>query len=83
MTANGVKVLEDETVLLADQFYLIGRQDASEERDFAGSRASMAELTQTLDADKYQIVLDHQPCDYDAQAQSGVDLVLSGHTHGG
>ena len=83
LTANGVKVLEDETVLLADQFYLIGRQDASEERDFAGSRASMAELTQTLDADKYQIVLDHQPCDYDAQAQSGVDLVLSGHTHGG
>ena len=55
LTANGVKVLEDETVLLADQFYLIGRQDASEERDFAGSRASMAELTQTLDADKYQI----------------------------
>lgn len=83
LTANGVKVLEDETVLLNDQFYLIGRQDASEERDFAGSRASMAELTQTLDGDKHQIVLDHQPCDYDAQAQSGVDLVLSGHTHGG
>lgn len=83
LTANGVKVLEDETVLLNDQFYLIGRQDASEERDFAGSRASMAELTQTLDGDKYQIVLDHQPCDYDAQARSGVDLVLSGHTHGG
>ena len=83
LTADGVTVLEDESVLLGGQFYLIGRQDASEEKDFDGSRASMSELTQSLDKDKYQIVLDHQPCDYDAQAQSGVDLVLSGHTHGG
>lgn len=28
-------------------------------------------------------MLDHQPHDYDAEAASGVDLVLSGHTHGG
>ena len=28
-------------------------------------------------------MLDHQPNDYDAEAQSGADLVLSGHTHGG
>ena len=83
LIANGVTVLEDESVLLGGQFYLIGRQDASEEHDFDGYRASMDELTQALDDDKYQIVLDHQPCDYDAQAQSGVDLVLSGHTHGG
>ena len=83
LIANGVTVLEDESVLLGGQFYLIGRQDASEEHDFDGYRASMDELTEALDDDKYQIVLDHQPCDYDAQAQSGVDLVLSGHTPGG
>lgn len=29
------------------------------------------------------IVLDHQPRDYEAQAAAKVDLVLSGHTHGG
>ena len=29
------------------------------------------------------MVLDHQPNDYDAEAESGADLVLSGHTHGG
>ena len=28
-------------------------------------------------------MLDHQPHDYDGEAASGVDLVLSGHTHGG
>ena len=27
--------------------------------------------------------MDHQPCDYQAQENAGVDLVLSGHTHGG
>lgn len=79
---NNVTVLQDDTVLLDDRFYLIGRQDRSEEA--RGSfRASMEELTAGLDPDKYSIVLDHQPHDYDAQAASGVDLVLSGHTHGG
>ena len=43
----------------------------------------MAALTEGLDKEKFIIVLDHQPSDYDAQAAAGVDLVLSGHTHGG
>lgn len=36
-----------------------------------------------LDPEKFSIVIDHQPADYAAQAEAGVDLVLSGHTHGG
>lgn len=80
---NGVTVLADETVLIDDRFYLIGRQDASEAVEHRGGRASMAELTQNLDKSKFSIVLDHQPRDYASQAASGVDLVLSGHTHGG
>lgn len=79
---NDVTVLQDETVLLGDRFYLIGRQDPSENHR-GGSAASMEELTNDLDQEKYSIVLDHQPHDYDAQEDSGVDLVLSGHTHGG
>lgn len=43
----------------------------------------MEELTADLDPGKFSIVLDHQPQDYEAQAKAGVDLVLSGHTHGG
>ena len=50
---------------------------------FGGSRASISDLTKNLDKDKYTIVLDHQPSDYDAEAAASVDLVLSGHTHGG
>lgn len=83
LTKNGVTVLEDEIVPIGDGFLLIGRQDASEETENRGGRASMAELTRNLDESRFSIVLDHQPRDYANQAASGVDLVLSGHTHGG
>lgn len=79
---NKVTVLEDENVLIDDRFYIVGRQDYSEvER--GGSRAEMGELVENLDKDKFIIVMDHQPHDYEKQAESKVDLVLSGHTHGG
>ena len=78
LEANGVRVLRDEAVIIDSRFYLIGRRDRSE-RD----RLSASELTDALDGTKYAIMLDHQPNDYAAEAESGVDLVLSGHTHGG
>ncbi len=80
---NGVTVLQDESVLLDGRFYLVGRQDASEELDFGRSRAKIAGLISELDEDKFSIVLDHQPRDYNAEADASADLVLSGHTHGG
>ena len=80
---NGVVVLHDETVLIDNSFYIIGRKDFSEVKEQRGLRLSMEELTANLDKDKYIIVLDHQPTDYENQAKSEVDLVLNGHTHGG
>ena len=81
---NGVTVLEDESVLVDNRFYIVGRADKSEELEGrSGYRKPVAELMQGLDADKYTIVLDHQPNDYDAEAAAKADLVLSGHTHGG
>lgn len=79
---NNVIVLQDESVLVDDRVYIVGRQDRSEEQR-GESRVSMEELVKLLDKDKYIVVLDHQPNDYAAQAKAGVDLVLSGHTHGG
>ena len=74
----GVTILEDETVALGDGVLLTGRQDRSEP-----GRAPIRELVRDLPEDRYHIVLDHQPNDYEAEAAAGVDLVLSGHTHGG
>lgn len=75
---SNVRILEDETVMLGEQVLLIGRQDRS-----VRERKSAAELMEGVDPEKYTIVLNHQPNDFDAEAKAGVDLVLCGHTHGG
>ena len=75
---NGVHVLRDECALVDGRFYVAGREDASR-----GRRLEIEELLAGLDTDKYIIVLDHQPNDYENEARSPADLVLSGHSHGG
>ena len=75
---NNVKILEDECVDIAENVILIGRQDKK-----IRNRKSMQDLITDIDKNKYLIVLDHQPGDYDNEMKSNVDLVLSGHTHGG
>ncbi|MBP5161526.1 MAG: hypothetical protein ILP16_00910, partial [Spirochaetales bacterium] len=74
----GVVILEDQRVPVDGLFYIIGRKD----RSYSG-RADMERLTNGMDRKLFSIVLDHQPNDYMSEAASGVDLVLSGHTHGG
>lgn len=75
---NNVKILEDESVLVDNSFYIVGRQDRTE-----ADRKSAEELTKDLDKSKYTIMADHQPNDYANEVKAGVDLILSGHTHGG
>lgn len=79
---NGVVVLQDESVLIDNRFYIVGRKDKSSESREDG-RENIAELIAPLDSSKYIAVLDHQPTDYDNEASTAADLVLSGHTHGG
>ena len=75
---NHVHVLSDMTELIDDRFYLVGREDAS-----SSGRMGIEDLVSGLDPEKYMIVMDHQPTDYDNEAAVKADLVLSGHTHGG
>ena len=83
----GVRVLEDQSVMLRDDVALIGRADASVGRANGGyedgGREEMEALLAKIDPAVYTVVLDHQPSDYAAEAAAGADLVLSGHTHGG
>lgn len=75
---NNIIVLKDKAKLIADKYYLIGREDKSNKK-----RMEFSKLMKEIDPTKYIIVLDHQPTDYDEESKSLVDLVLSGHTHGG
>ncbi|WP_295088165.1 metallophosphoesterase [Ruminococcus sp.] len=75
---NNVTVLEDETVMVTDNFAIIGRKDKHDE-----SRKAINELTKDIPSSVFTLVLDHQPNDYDNESAANVDLVYSGHTHGG
>ena len=72
---NNIIILEDEVIEIGN-YYIIGRNDARYKRK------SIDELVENLDKSKYMIDLNHQPNDY-SQEMNKVDLVLSGHVHGG
>ena len=78
LTKNNVKVLKDESVLINDEIYIIGRKDAEDR-----SRMNAEDLTKDLDKSKFMIDINHQPTDYYNESKSNIDLVVSGHTHGG
>lgn len=84
---NGITVLEDAVYRVNDSCTLIGRADASAGTGPGGyrmgNRAAITDLVEGTPAGTYTVVIDHQPNDYEAEAAAGVDLVLSGHTHGG
>ncbi len=81
LTNNGITVLRENVALVADSFYLIGRTDAWHARQTG--RKSIEELVSKLDSSKYMILIDHQPLELKKAASLGIDLHLSGHTHGG
>ena len=78
LVRNGVNILKDESILVNDEIYLVGRKDFEDM-----GRLQMNELVRSLDKDKFILVMDHQPTDYNNEANGGSDLVVSGHTHGG
>lgn len=75
---NGVHVLADETETVDGRLTIAGRLDAT-----YPARMEMDTLLAGVDTDNYILVIDHEPNDYENEARSPADLVLSGHTHGG
>lgn len=78
-----IRLLNDETVLIDDRFYLTGRKDPSRCRKMDDTRKSPSQLTKSLDLRRPVIFMDHQPGELDEVASSGADLDLCGHTHDG
>ncbi|MEQ8173821.1 MAG: metallophosphoesterase [Syntrophomonadaceae bacterium] len=79
---GGVSLLRDESVKVADAFYLVGRDDRSSATFNGGARQELPALLTGIDRESLPVILlDHQPFNlHEAQVQ-GVDLQISGHTH--
>jgi predicted MPP superfamily phosphohydrolase len=75
----GIKILRNESRKIENNIQLIAIDDRWE------GDMSLAGLFNSVKPDpkKYSILMSHQPRDFDLAANAGVDLMLSGHTHGG
>lgn len=83
MKNSGIQVLEDQTVLVDDSFYLTGRLDGEKNGYGSSKRASLESLLQSVDLKKPVFVINHEPDELEEYAAEGVDVLLSGHTHAG
>ena len=79
---SGITVLIDQVELVADSFYLVGRNTRSY---FGGNdrRTPLRTILEGTDAARPVIVMDHSAGRLDEAVEAGVDLQLSGHTHAG
>lgn len=78
-----VKLLRDESLLIDDSFYLVGRIDYHKYGMEVEKRKTIEELVSSFDKSKPIILIDHEPYELEEIAKAGVDLDLSGHTHNG
>lgn len=90
LTELGVIVLEDERTeieISGEKISLLGVDDPSLQTDylFGDSATVIQNKLQGLvvDGNIYTILLSHRPELYEVYTESKVDLVLSGHAHGG
>ena len=90
LAEGGVIVLEDQKVQITregESITLMGIDDPSFQEDYLfGDSESVAR--QEIDnlhskSDGYTILLSHRPELFDLYAETGMDLVFSGHAHGG
>ena len=84
LVKHNVRMLRDESIKLADSFFLVGREDRSKGMRPAGPRRKeLSDLMQTVDRNYPAILMDHQPFGLSEAAGQGLDLQISGHTHYG
>lgn len=76
MKKSGVRILQDETICIANSFYVTGREDKTNK-----NRQSLEQLSKRAEHQLPWIVMDHTPSDLITPVKLGVDIHLSGHTH--
>lgn len=78
LKSAGIIMLQDSLVLLDNDIYIAGRNDKT-----IKNRKKLDAILENIDKEKPVILLDHQPFNLGQAEENGVDLQLSGHTHGG
>lgn len=78
-----INILEDESVLIDDKFYVVGRVDGEKPATENDIRKNPDELLEGLDKSKPIFVIYHEPDELSELAEAGTDLLLCGHTHDG
>lgn len=82
MGVHSILPLEDKSFNINNEILLVGRKDASV--NYIGQkRQSVDELLKNQNDNTFVLVADHQPTEFEQNKKAGVDLMLSGHTHGG
>jgi uncharacterized protein len=83
LTDHGIVMLRDQSVKVADAFYIVGREDPTVGRFNGHARKSLPELMTIVDRTYPVLMMDHQPFNLNEAVAEGVDLQISGHTHYG
>lgn len=80
---SGITILADNSFNINDEITITGRKDRT--FDGVSVRKSAQELADdtNIDENKYNILADHQPREFEELSNAGYDIMLSGHTHGG
>jgi len=74
----GMTVLRDSVVMIADSFYIVGRED-----DMCETRKELPEIMKDVDKQYPVIVMNHEPHRLYEESDAGADIALYGHTHNG
>jgi len=82
----GIRTLRNEHVLLekdGESFHLAGVDDWTAHQFGGGHGADLPRAMKGRDTSKPVVLMAHQPVQFDEARKHGVDLQISGHTHGG
>lgn len=85
LLAAGVDVMHDETVTLekdGESLQLIGVDDPTF-RYYFGGEPFLSQLQKLKDDNQFTMLLSHRPELFETYVQEKVDIVFSGHAHGG
>ncbi|MDO8549881.1 MAG: metallophosphoesterase, partial [Ignavibacteria bacterium] len=78
-----LNVLRDSAMLVANSFYVLGREDRSKPNFTDNERKSLKEILAQVDRNYPVIIVDHTPLNLEEITNEEIELQLSAHTHHG